>query len=83
MGMVAGCTPRNAQNARDGDTCGPPSHSRRYAILITTCLRPARVWLPRWFDRLPWLRTIPFAQLRALMAFPVELESIREAYRRG
>lgn len=26
------------------------------AILITTGLRPARVWLPRWFDRPGWLR---------------------------
>jgi len=38
------------------------------AILITTGLRPARVWLPRWFDWSSWLRADPFAPLRALTA---------------
>ncbi|MGH2405172.1 MAG: type IV secretory system conjugative DNA transfer family protein, partial [bacterium] len=50
------------------------------AILITTGLRPARVWLPRWFDRPSWLRPDPFARLRALTALPVELSAIREAH---
>ncbi len=51
------------------------------AILITTGLRPARVWLPRWFDRPPWLRADSFARLRSLTALPVELGVIREAHR--
>jgi len=52
------------------------------AILITTGLRPARVWLPRWFDRPAWLRADPFARLRSLTALPMELEAIRDAHRR-
>jgi type IV secretory pathway TraG/TraD family ATPase VirD4 len=51
------------------------------AILITTGLRPARVWLPRWFDRPAWLRADPFAHVRALAALPVELGKIRETHR--
>jgi len=51
------------------------------AVLITTGLRPARVWLPRWFDRPAWLRADPFAGLRALAALPVELSEIRAAHR--
>ncbi len=52
------------------------------AILITTGLRPARVWLPRWFDRPGWLRADPFAHLRPLTVLPVELSKIREAHHR-
>jgi type IV secretory pathway TraG/TraD family ATPase VirD4 len=51
------------------------------AILITTGLRPARVWLPRWFDRPSWLRADPFAPLRSLTALPVELGAIGTAHR--
>jgi hypothetical protein len=51
------------------------------AVLITTGLRPARVWLPRWFDRPAWLRADPFARVRSLAALPVELSEIREAHR--
>ncbi len=50
------------------------------AILITTGLRPARVWLPRWFDRPSWLRADHFAGLRPLTALPVELNTIRETH---
>ncbi|MDQ7839440.1 MAG: type IV secretory system conjugative DNA transfer family protein [bacterium] len=52
------------------------------AILITTGLRPARVWLPRWFDRPGWLRADPFARLRSLMALPLDLRRVQEAHRR-
>lgn len=52
------------------------------AILITTGLRPARVWLPRWFDRPGWLRADPFARLRSLMALPLDLRRIQEVHRR-